>query len=337
MNCLNCGKYLAINSKFCHTCKIELPKIDKQHQNWIKDSKAPECQLCGVRFTFTNRHHHCRNCGANVCNSCSSNRIFLPARENKQSRVCKNCYPEIAKIQTKIQNLVKNIYKGFCCITSPPQGEFPGLMYYDKIKNAIVLKPSDKDLYSDKERYELLYGYRKEGSYYVYDILGRKLYRKTSDIVTYDFDMFQGKAVKKQPNSTKIKKGTLLEVDNTNLYLAKDRKAAYAWSQYADNLNLKKTFNTLEVNNSCKLIDDFILENEYQNFSFKHIIDVSGTDDIHVSSEVITYKLLNEFELKEEIENLKAQTLKCDHLQKQRVVDNNFKQKFICLECGLGV
>ena len=54
---------------------------------WVPDDFSKDCQKCGVPFTFLRRRHHCRLCGALVCNECSSNRKLIPT-ESKPVRVC---------------------------------------------------------------------------------------------------------------------------------------------------------------------------------------------------------------------------------------------------------
>uniref|UniRef100_A0A3B3CMY5 FYVE-type domain-containing protein n=1 Tax=Oryzias melastigma TaxID=30732 RepID=A0A3B3CMY5_ORYME len=61
--------------------------------HWVKDELVDSCSGCTVRFSLTERRHHCRNCGQLFCQRCS--RYQSEIRRLKISspvRVCQNCY-----------------------------------------------------------------------------------------------------------------------------------------------------------------------------------------------------------------------------------------------------
>ncbi|KAJ2820425.1 Vacuolar protein-sorting-associated protein 27, partial [Coemansia erecta] len=81
--------------------KISLPSGDAMIDTasapeWVE---SPVCQRCRTAFTFTNRKHHCRNCGKCFCNDCSSNNTPIPKFAIYESvRVCHGCYLRLKKI-----------------------------------------------------------------------------------------------------------------------------------------------------------------------------------------------------------------------------------------------
>ncbi|ESN92294.1 hypothetical protein HELRODRAFT_194322 [Helobdella robusta] len=61
--------------------------------HWVKDDGGDSCQECSVKFTFSERRHHCRNCGQLFCSKCSRFEIDIKhLKTTKPARVCQHCY-----------------------------------------------------------------------------------------------------------------------------------------------------------------------------------------------------------------------------------------------------
>lgn len=54
------------------------------------------CFACEVKFTFTNRKHHCRNCSETFCGKDSARKITISKWGEEPVRVCDECFENIA-------------------------------------------------------------------------------------------------------------------------------------------------------------------------------------------------------------------------------------------------
>ncbi len=83
----------------------------KTNEHWVKDSMVSSCmgEACPVRFSFSERRHHCRSCGKVFCHRCSNRESVMNDKTNKQTKKKHTSAPELKKIK---KNLLIAISRG---------------------------------------------------------------------------------------------------------------------------------------------------------------------------------------------------------------------------------
>ncbi|CAI9723395.1 repeat and FYVE domain-containing 3-like isoform X2 [Octopus vulgaris] len=72
--------------------------------HWMKDEGVDSCLSCRVKFSFSERRHHCRNCGQVFCSKCSRFETEIRRlRIMKPVRVCQSCY-NMLRVQPAANN-----------------------------------------------------------------------------------------------------------------------------------------------------------------------------------------------------------------------------------------
>lgn len=73
--------------------------------HWMKDEGVDSCLSCRVKFSFSERRHHCRNCGQVFCSKCSRFETEIRRlRIMKPVRVCQTCF-NMLRVQHAADNL----------------------------------------------------------------------------------------------------------------------------------------------------------------------------------------------------------------------------------------
>lgn len=76
-----------------------------------QDNAAQACSLCGSRFSFVHRRHHCRNCGSITCAQCSrarwESRCVPPGYNlggHRRVRVCTQCDRQAMQFKVALES-----------------------------------------------------------------------------------------------------------------------------------------------------------------------------------------------------------------------------------------
>lgn len=69
--CSETNKLVLRLDKLINSGDGQKPDLDKSIIEWTSDDLVQLCPYCAKSFTFARRRHHCRVCGAILCNSCS--------------------------------------------------------------------------------------------------------------------------------------------------------------------------------------------------------------------------------------------------------------------------
>lgn len=87
---------------------------------WTPNSFQKNCLICTQKFGFFRRRHHCRQCGALVCDPCSNIRDYVIGYKDEKVRVCTICNAKNIEAKKSMHNLKKNLVMSAMTIKNPP-------------------------------------------------------------------------------------------------------------------------------------------------------------------------------------------------------------------------
>ena len=83
---------------------------------WVPDSAVAGCMVCSAKFSLTRRRHHCRRCGACVCDSCGRSRVPSSSLSGSRALDAQN---EGSTRAAADELLVKGTYLEYVRVCSP--------------------------------------------------------------------------------------------------------------------------------------------------------------------------------------------------------------------------
>jgi len=93
-----------INQQTGHVLKKDDGDAASTAPVWVPDHESKACTICLMKFTFTNRRHHCRQCGNIVCQPCSGQKKTIQGQG--KVRVCTTCFKRPADLEGDYQPVV---------------------------------------------------------------------------------------------------------------------------------------------------------------------------------------------------------------------------------------
>ena len=88
---------------------------ERKIHSWVDETNVIQCYNCSIEFSFTNRKHHCRNCGKVFCYKCSDYFIKIPETiktvEKKNNLFHYQTYLDYLNINSELERVCEKCYR----------------------------------------------------------------------------------------------------------------------------------------------------------------------------------------------------------------------------------